>query len=461
MINFASQITTLSLQPTRFLIFLGLVLLASSCNLGSNQSSDDELRYPALDSVDMNLLRSREPDLTKEKRLAFLSEALKFTRDLEKDTIQKVRLSEIRKEYFDYNELESYRMVNDEIRVLAEELDDSLEIANTYFKLGYYYFKKEKVDSAYNNYYLAQRMYERMNDPFNTGKALLSMAILQKNVKDYVGSESSSVRAIEYFTPLNDLRYLASANSNLAIISKDLGKYDEAIEYNQNALEFRKKLKTNKTLQVSSLNNIGIVYSSNGQYQEAIDYFNRGLAFDSLFQKRPLTFVRLLDNLAYAKFLSGETKGFPELLLRPLILRDSLKDNAGTITSYLHLANYYKAIDSIPTANYYAKKALKTSERLKYQSEKLESLLLLSETSPVNEAIGYSKSYIRINDSLQAQERAYQDQFARIRFETDKIETENTEMNRRNKQLFIGLYRYSEKVESKGTTVSGIATKCQ
>lgn len=439
MINFSALISPKLFKITLPWAAFGLLLLVGSCDFGSNNSMGDGEKYPALDSVDVYLQRSKEPGLTKEESLAHLSEALNFTRNLKKDTVQRAKLSEIRKEYFGYNELEAYRSVNDEIRILAEELDDSLEIANSYFKLGYYYFRKEKVDSAYNNYYLAERMYERINDPFNTGKALLSMAILQKNVKDYVGSESSSVRAIEYFTPLDDLRYLASANSNLAIISKDLGKYEEAIEYNQKALEFRKKLKSNKTLQVSSLNNIGIVHSSNGQYQEAIKYFNRGLVFDSLFQKRPLTYIRLLDNLAYAKFLSGETEGFPELLLHPLFLRDSLQDNSGTITSYLHLANYYKTIDSIPKANYYAEKALKTSERLQYQSGKLESLLLLSETSEVHEAIDYTKSYIRITDSLQAQERAYRDQFARIRFETEKIETENTAVTRRNKQLFIGL----------------------
>ena len=439
MINFSSPISTKLFKISLRWAAFGLLLLVSSCDFGPNKSVGNGERYPALDSVDLYLQRSKEQGLTKEESLSYLAEALKFTRNLKEDTLQRAKLSEIRAEYFGYNELEAYRSVNTEIRILAEKLDDSLEIADSYFRLGYYYFKKEEVDSAFNYYYQAERMYERINDPFNSGKALVSMAILQKNVKDYVGSESSSVRAIEYLTPLEDLRYLASANSNLAIISKDLGKFEEAIEYNQKALEFRKKLKSNKTLQVSSLNNIGIVYSSNGQYEEAIKYFNRGLTFDSLFQIRPLTYVRLLDNLAYTKFLSGQTEGLPELLLHPLFLRDSLQDNSGIITSYLHLANYYKTMDSIPKANYYAKKALKTSERLQYQSGKLESLLLLSETSEIHEAIDYAKSYISINDSLQTQERAFRDQFARIRFETEKIEIENTAVTRRNKQLFIGL----------------------
>lgn len=416
-----------------------LLVLLSACEFSSNGPTSRPSINRVVDSINWRLEKAQSPNISRGTRRTQLSLARRLTRELDRDTVRQNKLIEIRKLYLKYKELEAFKDINTEIRELALQLNDSMQLANSYFDLGYYYFRKEQVDSAYNNYYQAERLYSRIDSTLDSGKALLSMAIIQKNVKDYVGSESSSIRAIRNFTPFDDLRYLASANSNLGIISKDLGKFEEAIEYHQKALEFRKKLKKNKILQVSSLNNIGIVYSNTSRYTEAIDYFNQGLAFDSLFQKRPFTYARVLDNLAYAKYLSGERDGFPELLLQPLRLRDSLGDNLGAVTSNLHLANYYRSEDSAAAAREHAKQALKLSERLQYQSGKLESLLLLSEISPVNEALDYTKSYIQIQDSLQVTERAYRDQFARIRFETDQIETENTKVTRQNKQLSIGL----------------------
>lgn len=416
-----------------------LIVLMASCN-GNNRSRPKgaNVADPG-DSIQMYLDRNASDTLPDSQRDASLTKALEFVRGLPDDTLKKSKLLEIRKRFLDDSDLESFKQVNEDILQLSVLLKDSVELASSYYNTGYYYFKEEKFDSAFNNYYRSERIYNQLNNDFDTGKALLAMAILQKNVKDYVGSESSSVQAIEYFTPFDDYRYLASANNNLAIISKDLGKYEEAIEYNQRALDFRKKLKNNKLLQVSSLNNIGIVYRSSGNYEEAIDYFNQGLAFDSLFKKKPLTYARLLDNIAYAKFLSGEKDRMPGLFEEALQIRDSLGDNLGAVTSHLHLANYFKEQDVSEKAIQNAKMALSISERLSYPSGILESLLLLSEVSDVADAVDYSKEYIKLNDSIELIERAYRDQFARIRFETDAIETENTEVNRRNKQLFIGL----------------------
>ncbi len=428
------------LASNRYWMFVALLVLSMiSCDgVGKGGRKDNSYTAPG-DSIQLYLDKNSSDSLSVGERKSYLAKALEIVRSLPDDTLKKSKLLEIRKRYLNKSDLENFKEVNRNILELSILLEDSTELASSYYNEGYYYFKKEKFDSAFNYYYRSERIYNKLNNDFNTGKALLSMAILQKNVKEYVGSESSTVQAIEYFAPLEDYRYLASANNNLAIISKDLGKYDEAIEYNQRALEFRKKLKNNKLLQVSSLNNIGIVYRNDKKYEEAIQYFKQGLTFDSLFQKKPLTYARLLDNLAYTKFLSGENEGMPGLFEEALEIRDSLGDNIGAVTSHLHLANYFKAQDAKERAYENARQALSISERLSYPTGILEALLLLSEVSDVADAIDYSKEYIRINDSIEMQDRAYRDQFARIRFETDAIETENTEVNRRNKQLFIGL----------------------
>ena len=56
---------------------------------------------------------------------------------------------------------------------------------------------------------------------------MLAMAIIQKNVNDYVGGEASSVKAIQYLEPFDDNRNLGSAYSNLGLILNELQRYDE------------------------------------------------------------------------------------------------------------------------------------------------------------------------------------------------------------------------------------------
>ena len=438
MIRYATQIQPLQGSIAMPLMVFVLLLLVCSCDFGSDNSFGNGERYPALDSVVLNLQKAQKQDVSKEESLGYLSEALKFTRSLKKDTVRTRKLSEIRIEYRRLNELESYRRVNAEMRILAIELDDSLEIAKTYSNLGFYYLRKEKIDSAYNNYYLAQRMFLRMDSLYQAGKSLLTMAIIQKNAKDYMGGEASTVAAIELLKYNNNKKPLTSAYTNLGLISNELGRYDKALEYHEIALAGRKKEK-DKALEVSSLNNIGFAYFNDKKYDKAIAYYEQGLAYDSLFYKRPSTYARLLDNLAFAKFRSGITDELPQLFLRPLFIRDSIGDNLGAVTSHIHLAEYYKFIGSAVASREQALTALNIAKPLRYHREILEALEILNESDDETEALASTRAYIHISDSLQQVERGFREQFARIRFETESIETENTKVTKQNRQLFIGL----------------------
>jgi len=438
MMKYSTHIAPLLTKTRMVLAVALLVLLVNYVDFGSNSLFVDGQRSPTQDSVALYIQKAQKQNASKEESLAYLSEALKFTRKLKKDTVRTKVLTRIRKEYRQLNEMEPYRKINTETLALAEELDDSLEIANAYSNFGYYYLRKEKIDSAYNNYYLAQRMYVRMDSVFKAGKALLTMAIIQKNAKDYMGGEASSVAAIELLKYNNNKKPLTSAYTNLGLISNELGRYDKALEYHAKALAGRKKEK-DKALEVSSLNNIGFAYFNNKQYNKAIAYYEQGLAYDSLFYKRTGTYARLLDNLAFAKFRSGITDELPQLFLRPLFIRDSIGDNLGAVTSHIHLAEYYKSIDSAVASREQALIALNIAKPLGYHREQLEALELLSESDNESEALASTRAYININDSIHQVERGFREQFARIRFETESIETENTKVTKQNRQLFIGL----------------------
>ncbi|KAA1242618.1 sensor histidine kinase [Aquimarina sp. RZ0] len=152
----------------------------------------------------------------------------------------------------------------------------------------------------------------------------------------------------------------------------------------------------------------------------------------------PKPFAMLLDNLAYVDLLSNNFENeLPELFYRSLAIRDSIKDLSGISTNTLHLAEYYKQISDDSLAKVFGKKAEKASLRIKNNEELLRSYRLLSEVSDSNNGLRYAHRYIKLNDSLQREERLFKDKFARIRFETEEKVEKIAKISKENQILVI------------------------
>lgn len=418
------------------LLFIGVI---TSCN--SNKSREDITQSiafgePVADSAYVYIGKSKEKELDKTNAVSSLAKAQYFTEKIDNDSLKVKTLIDLGVAWFGLREWDSFYNASKRLDEISRNIRDTSGMARAHYNFGNYYFEKEQIDSAYQNHFLAERLYERVSDYKGAGLAALSMAIIQKNVGDYIGSEANSIRAINHFEEVDEDRYLASANNNLGSISKELGKYDSAIEYYTIALENRKKI-NNTRLVIGSLNNLGLAYASKKDYTEAIRFYNMALEYDSILELRPKTYARIIDNLARSKSFIGDSNDMPRLFYEALAIRENERDNSGLATSNLHLAEYFLRKDSLNEAYSYAKTALEKSKPLKYIKVMLESLDILVETSGTEEALNFAKMKGQITDSLQREERGDREQLARIRFETDKIESENIKVTRQKRQLTI------------------------
>lgn len=93
--------------------------------------------------------------------------------------------------------------------------------------------------------------------------------------------------------------------------------------------------------------------------------------------------------------------------------------------------------DSI-TATELFKNALPLSKELKSGKEILKILNFLS-ISDKSKSSNYKTEYIRINDSIIKKQRENREKFARIEYETDKVEEENKSLSNKNLLLLLGL----------------------
>ncbi|WP_298237726.1 sensor histidine kinase [uncultured Algibacter sp.] len=323
---------------------------------------------------------------------------------------------------------------------LANKINDSTLLALINKNLGYYYYDKS-IDSAYYYNNNAEKLYRGLKDNYNRAVVLLDIALLQKNDKDYTGSELTSINGLTLLDKLyeseNVKRYKSYFYNNLAILFKELSQFDESIDYNLKALNLLSQLQgENNALIDGQKNNLANVYNSSEQYTLANDYYLQILENKNLINERPGFYALVLDNYAYNLFLSNKNSQLPNLFLKALKICESIGDDYKSIVINQHLAEYYNHIKQKDSAKYYAYRAKEIAEP-NFTDDLLESLLVLSKIEDDSIAVKYYDAYIKLNDSIIKNERSIRNKFTRIQYETAKIEEENIQIARERLWLLI------------------------
>lgn len=403
-------------------------LFLLSCN---NGTCEDEESLEFTNSISAYINESKNKDLNLLERKEKLQVAYKLINTINKDSLKKSYFLNLVYAHYQLPDTTNFLALNNELLQLAEATNDSAIIAKCYWRLGNYYSDiQNKNDKAFYFYNEGQEVYNAMGDAFNASLMLINMAIIQKNIKDYTGSEITTSTAISILKPLKKYRELYSSYNNLGIVFNELEEYDRALYYHNKALEYTEKAGLTNLVS-TTLNNVGVVYSNQKNYNDAIQNFEDGLGYDSLYHHDPHLYAMLLDNIAYAKFKSNNTtEDLPALFYNALRIRDSLHSSSGISINKLHLAEYYLYHMDTLRAREYAQQVRELSLQTNNFKDYLSSLLILS-SAEKDSAIKYSREYIRVSDSLQKEERAVRNKFARIRFETDEYISETARLNQR------------------------------
>lgn len=331
-------------------------------------------------------------------------------------------LTDYVKFYYRTKDWKKFHQYRTEQLKLSLKINDSASYAKALEYSGAYFMHKNIPDSAYYYYHKSFRVYDLLCDSLSAGKALLNNAIIQKNVADYIGSESTSFKALSYLLPTKNERRISSVYNNLGIVYNQLGNFENTIKYHQRALDLRKNILDSQLYTLHSLNNIGKAYADKEDYDMAINYYKQILDSTSILKNNKVFYAVVLDNHTYARFKMGDLKNIERSFKEALSIREEVDETDGIIISCIHLAEYYKEQGDLTLALEYAKRAEKLSDSIRNYRDFLASLELMSSIYETDEAKIVFKKYLHINDSLEQQARSYKDQFARIRFETEEKE---------------------------------------
>ncbi|PZR06264.1 MAG: hypothetical protein DI539_24555 [Flavobacterium psychrophilum] len=172
------------------------------------------------------------------------------------------------------------------------------------------------------------------------------------------------------------------------------------------------------------------------QHKKAIEIYKLALSMSD-FESQQGLYAKLINNLASAKYKSGDYSQLPGLFYKSLAIRDSLQVEKGIIASNVSLGEYFLHKKDTAKAIDYLTNAYTKAKVVKSNSDILTSLKLLTAIDDVNKDF-YMRRYIKVNDSLQKIAQNTRDKFARIEFDTERITDEKDALAKKN-SFIIGV----------------------
>ncbi|MCF6168105.1 tetratricopeptide repeat protein [Lutibacter sp.] len=418
-----------------FYFYMSLTLVFCSQNKVGNKTNDN----PEIDSISNWIQQSKnikKPQFNREK---LLRKAFEVTKQQKLDSVKNKLFSKIALEVFNLGNDELFRKVNLKALLLATKLRDTFRIGEAHWNYGSFYSKREMIDSAYYHYHEAYKYFKIIKNKYYTAKMLYNMGYIEGLLKDYTGSEVSIFEAITIFKKLGKDLNLYQCYNYLGLIYYNLKEFNRAIYYHNKALEYLKNVKNKRLYKEGSLSNLGLVYQKLKDYEKAIESFEEALNNSNL-KKRDINFyARLVDNIAYTRFLDGDTTNVAKELYKSLKIRDSVKNISGIVVNKLHLAELYALKQDTSKAIKLANEAHNLANKIENNRDKLKSLLLLSKID-AKKSNTYLKNYVHLNDSLQIEERKIRNKFTRIRFETDEYIRETEKLSAQKILISVGAF---------------------
>lgn len=303
------------------------------------------------------------------------------------------------------------------------KIKSSKNQVNPFYEKAFVFMDKDS-DSSFFYLDKAKELFQKRNDSFGMGKCFVNMAIIQEKEGDNFGSIETSLHASQFLKEKDMAHYnfLFCNYNNLGVASLNLKNYNDAKRFNEKAFLFTKDPIDKMALG----NNLAMIYHNEKNYKKAVSIYTKLL--DSVGSKSEF-YPRLLLNYSRSKWFEEKNYNPVHNYLLAEKLSKNLDDEWTKDAAYAYLSAYYlnKNTDS---SKLYANKMLALAQKLDYPADQLEALQNLIKISDAPHSQKYFDDYTRIQDSLVNAQNKAKNQFALIRFESEKSKAENLKLQK-------------------------------
>src|SRR5690606_36012236 len=317
---------------------LMVFVLCASC--GPDKGKGDIPGNVHKDSIQIYFGMSKNKELSLGERSKAIDRALALWNVGQRDSMLGPLLYQKNFLHLSKGEYDSLLFHHKRFKAMDSLLDADLYKAKAYYMMGYYHREIAKdFEKAYLNFTQARNHYEQLKDSSWVGRILLYMGSIEKDQNDFFGSKETLTEALRYLKSPGDDPSIAQAYNVLATDHRKLANFGDAVIYYKNAL----KTAGSDIEKRSFENNLAATYMDDGQYEKSMEIL-QGIIADTALERTSGQYARILDNLSYARWLSGEDLGEGPFL-QALEIRKTKKDRRGQIASYTHLGEYQSRRD--------------------------------------------------------------------------------------------------------------------
>ena len=325
----------------------------------------------------------------------------------------------------------------------ALKIKDSINMGRALYYIGDCYLDFQK-DSAYYYYKESEKIFRKINNSDRLAKVLYNKAYLLYYEGNYVESEIEVIKALNLLKNGKNLLYQYRCYSLQGSNLLELGEYDKALEYFDLSATVLNKMKKNDIdkdtfydYEITNTIDLCTAYDKKGKYSESIKLLKEVIKKGNFINYSKLHYS-VLGNLAYSLMKNNQYEESRKYFVESIKLANNKNDKLGYLYKIIDFGEYHLLTKDTLKAKELFNEALLLSKKLNNGKEILKSLDFLSVADKTN-ASNYKTEYIRINDSIIKKQRENREKFARIEYETEKVEETNKVLSNKNLLLLLGL----------------------
>ncbi|MFC6243521.1 ATP-binding protein [Flavobacterium psychroterrae] len=375
--------------------------------------------------------------MSENKKEYYLDSIVDLLKSKKNDSVTRNLYLNIASEYYYINNTNKSLSASLKALNLSKLANDSIRMAKASYFVGDCY-ENSKKDSAYFYYLKAEKLYYAVDDYDNVAKMLFNKGHVLFYDGNYVESEIQVSKALQYLKKSGNYQLLYSCYTLMGNCLEKLVNYNEALRYHNLALGEIKKMKINDSINnynIISIINICNLYDLQGQYSKSIKELE-ALVSKDLRKKRPRLYANVLSNLAYSKMKSGDYKNVESMFAESLKIVDSIGVESDILYKKIYIGQYFLTQSDTVKSIKNLKDAHTIAIKINNSNEVLTSLKLLSEIDKKN-SLAYTNEYIKLSDSINYVQKNADDKYARIEYETSRIEDENKILTKTNFYILI------------------------
>jgi two-component system, NarL family, sensor kinase len=349
------------------------------------------------------------------------------------DTTRLKILTDLRWNYTGIDLVKAKAFAEQEI-ALAQRINNHKYIAQGYNDLGIIAIRKSNYKEALTLHKKALTIRLPLGNDIDVASSYSKIGVCSYELADYMGAYRAALKALEIYERLDNKIYIAYTLNTMCAVSVKLEQYDKVMEYAQRAHKYAMESE-DKGAQGAALNYLAAAFQGQGNINEAV---KKQEAAYRVFESMPDSnyMASALCNLGYFHRLLYKDQEAVAYYKKALEIVEVTND-INSVALYNHnLASLY--IDLKQYAE--GKKHLETAERTAKGQSMNDVLMLVYRvyaelsirTGKEEEAIEYIQKFAAIKDSIFSRETAKQFSEMKVKYETEKKETQNILLKNEN-----------------------------